>query len=183
MLYIHVPGDGTLLFSHDHFASHVVTVDIELDDLNALKLMCDRLGWEFREGQQTYAWVGTWVDDSPVPPGLFEDKEEHARVVAMNRLDRTLYMQNFLGHCEHAIHFPGHDLELGLVRVAGKLVPVWDWASSLTAVLGYPGSADYVNTLVQEYGVSKAEMIALAQGLQYQIVRQSNGSVCVEVEV
>jgi hypothetical protein len=35
---------------------HVVCVQAELRDLEAIKLACRRVGWVFREGQPTFRW-------------------------------------------------------------------------------------------------------------------------------
>jgi hypothetical protein len=51
---------------------HVVTLDLEIKDLDALKAACDRLHWQFREGVSQYRWAGYWADDSPVPCHVFE---------------------------------------------------------------------------------------------------------------
>jgi hypothetical protein len=51
---------------------HVVTLDLEIKDLGALKTACDRLHWQLREGVSQYRWAGYWADDSPVPRHVFE---------------------------------------------------------------------------------------------------------------
>ena len=43
--------------------SHVTVIQIELKDLEALKFVCEQLGLEFREHQQTYRWYGTHIGD------------------------------------------------------------------------------------------------------------------------
>lgn len=49
--------------------SHVVSIDVEITDLEALKAACTRLGFEFLEGQ-SYKWWGRHVGDYPLPAGF-----------------------------------------------------------------------------------------------------------------
>lgn len=141
--------------------SHVVSIAIEFQDLDAIKAACRRLGWTFREGQGTYRWFGHWVDDSPVPRHLFAEEAEYNRVVAMSRDARRLYMDQLLGHCEHAISVPGCDYEIGIQNVGGKWVPVWDWfhAGGLHTVMGTNGGP-----LAQAYAVEKSKLEACRRG-------------------
>lgn len=164
---------------------HLTTIECPegFNDLAAVKRLCANLGAEFREGQTTYGWWGNWMDDSPVPRGLFAEEEEYQRVVDMTRHQRTQYMNALLGKCEHAIHFPGHTCEVGLVRVGDKLVPVWDWASTLTSVLGCPGQEEYVCPLVQEYNLARTELIAEDLGYQWTKHRLENGTVELVVDL
>ena len=43
--------------------SHVVTIDVQVKNLEALKAAAAECGLEFREGQTTYKWYGSWVRD------------------------------------------------------------------------------------------------------------------------
>lgn len=64
--------------------SHVVAIDKEINDLDALKRACPDLGLEFREGQKTYKWYDQHVGDYPLPVGFSAEdlgKCEHAIVV------------------------------------------------------------------------------------------------------
>src|SRR5688572_9498476 len=99
---------------------HVVSVEIELRSLDAIKKACKRQGWTFKEGQQTYRWVGKWYDDSPVPRNLFETEEEYQRVLNMPKPVRCAYMKNALGHCTHAIQVPTGHGEIGLIEREGR---------------------------------------------------------------
>ena len=38
--------------------SHIVTVQVEIKDLEAVRRMCANLGWEFLEGQTSFVWYG-----------------------------------------------------------------------------------------------------------------------------
>jgi hypothetical protein len=76
--------------------SHIVKLDIEINDLEALKAAAESLGLEFREGQKRYRWYGQSVGDYPLPEGVSEAD---------------------LGHCDHALSIPGNkgSYEVGVV--------------------------------------------------------------------
>ena len=38
--------------------SHISKIELEINDLESLKLACDQLGLEFRENQKTFEWYG-----------------------------------------------------------------------------------------------------------------------------
>ena len=46
--------------------SHVANVEVEIQDLVALKAACAALGVEFVQGQQTYEWFGKYLADSTI---------------------------------------------------------------------------------------------------------------------
>ena len=86
--------------------SHIATIELEINDLETLKLACERLGLSFIENQTTYSWYGTWVGDSPMPEGI------------------TLAD---LGKCDHAIRVPDAQYEIGVVKRDRKYILVWDF--------------------------------------------------------
>ena len=87
--------------------SHISRIELEIKDLQSLKEACKRLGFEFRQNQQSYKWYGRWVGDSPLPEGITEDQ---------------------LGKCDHAIKVPGAQYEVGVVRRGnGYLLLYDDW--------------------------------------------------------
>ena len=43
--------------------SHLAKIELEINDLTALKKACQRMGLEFRETQKTFRWFG----DNPAP--------------------------------------------------------------------------------------------------------------------
>lgn len=154
--------------------SHLITVTgIVIDNLDTFERSCrvlsETLGVtvEFRRGQTKYAWIGRWYDDSPVPKHLFESEDEYNRVVAMSRSERQVYMNNFLGKCEHAIHIAGHECEIGVVRVGDHYELAWDWATSLMDVLGRPDVPGYVNPIVGAYAAANNQLWAEQQGYQW----------------
>ncbi|MEW6545048.1 MAG: DUF1257 domain-containing protein [Nitrospirota bacterium] len=77
--------------------SHVAIIDIEIKDLEALKMACRDLGLEFVADQRTYRWYGRSVGDYPPPEG---------------------FTVQDLGKCEHAIRVPGNAqaYEIGVAK-------------------------------------------------------------------
>lgn len=86
--------------------SHLAKIEIEIKDLSALKTAVQKLGYEFREDQQTYAWYGRWVGDTPLPDGVSQDE---------------------LGKCSHAIRVPGCKYEIGVVQKGAGYILLWDY--------------------------------------------------------
>lgn len=154
--------------------SHIAQIDLEIRDLEALKLACNRLGLEFREGQQKYRWWGQSQGDYPLPAG---------------------YAVEDLGKCIHAIGIPNDTqthkcysaiasanvpgaYEIGIVRRKdGKpgYSLLWDFYCG-----GY-GLEDKVGAncsrLKQAYATEVAKKKALQQGFRVQERKLSNGSV------
>ena len=99
--------------------SHVVTItDVEVLDLDAMKLAAGDCGLTFREGQQTYRWYGHWVGDYPLPVGV--QKED-------------------LGKCTHALHLNDRAYEIGLVQQGDKyalMYDFWDGGKGLEKAVG-----------------------------------------------
>lgn len=82
--------------------SHVADVSIQINDLEALKAACERLGFELRVGQKTHAWYGRFLNDW---------RSDRA---AVNRMSSAQF-----GHCEHAIRakdFHQGDYEIGVIK-------------------------------------------------------------------
>lgn len=75
--------------------SHVITMELQIKDLNALEVACKELGCQFIKGQTKYNWWGHHVGDYPLPEGF--TKEE-------------------MGICEHAIKVPNTNWEIGVVK-------------------------------------------------------------------
>ena len=97
--------------------SHLAKIELEIKDLAALRAAVQNLGYEFKEGQQTYAWYGRWVGDSPLPDGVSKDE---------------------LGKCSHAIKVPGCSYEIGVVQKGPHYILLWDYwhAGGLSKVIG-----------------------------------------------
>jgi hypothetical protein len=86
--------------------SHIAKIELEINDLEALKSACKAMGFDFMENQSTYQWYGKWVGDTPLPEGVkIED----------------------LGKCTHAIHVPAAVFEIGVVQKRSKYNLMWDY--------------------------------------------------------
>jgi hypothetical protein len=138
---------------------HVSSIKLVVKSLEALKAACARLGLEFREGQATYAWFGTFVGDAPLPEG---------------------FTQEDLGKCQHAVHVPGAKYEVGVVFRDGVWRLLWDsWSSGgLEAALGKDCAR-----LRQSYGVEAAKLEAQRQGYSCWEEVQDDGAVKLHVQV
>jgi hypothetical protein len=97
--------------------SHIARIELEIKSLEDLKAACNELGLKFNENEQSYKWYGRWVGDAPLPEGI---KEED------------------LGKCDHCIHVPGAQYQIGVIKQDGKYRLLWDsWkAGGLEDVLG-----------------------------------------------
>lgn len=85
--------------------SHISRIEVRIDDLEALKEDCVKLGFQFMEGQTTYKWYGRWVGETPLPEGISE---------------------NDLGKCDHAIIVPDCEYEIGVVKRENSYILLWD---------------------------------------------------------
>ena len=88
------------------YISHVATIDLAINDLDALGAACKRLGMELRRDQQTYKWWGSSVGDYEVPEGVTVED---------------------LGKCDHALSVVGNDraYEIGVCRSRGQSNSKW----------------------------------------------------------
>lgn len=124
--------------------SHVTTIDMEEKyELPELKLMCTNQAWEWREGQKQYGWYGRHVGDFPIPKSFTVEE---------------------MGKCDHAIHIPGYDYEIGVVRKSGQWRLIYDFysAGKLDRVLGKEAGL-----LKQAYGVARVQTACKRQGYKY----------------
>ncbi|WP_243361619.1 DUF1257 domain-containing protein [Fundidesulfovibrio terrae] len=131
--------------------SHVSKIEIEINDLASLKMACQRLGLEFREGQRTYVWYGRLVkpESTPLPEGITEKD---------------------LGKCHHAIHIPNASYEIGVIQQGMKYLLLADyWDSRLKNAIGENGGK-----LKQAYAVEKT--ILEARRKNYRVVEQTIAS-------
>jgi len=123
--------------------SHIARIDLEINDLDALKAACGRLGLEFRCGQTSYAWYGEYVGDHPLPEGLTVQD---------------------LGKCDHAIHVPGASYEVGILKRNGKYLLLWDfWRDGgLERILGRNAGR-----LKQAYAIERTRREAQRKGYRF----------------
>lgn len=120
--------------------SHVVKMEVEIRDLDALRAACARLGFRWNEGVTTYRWFGRWVGDYPMPEGMTREQ---------------------LGHCQHEIVVPGCQYSVGVVEVGDHYSLLWDFYDGhlLNAMGGEKGAR-----LVQAYAVEEATSLMRAGG-------------------
>lgn len=125
--------------------SHLVSVDVEFKDLDALRQAAESIGLEFKEGQTTHRWYGEWVGDTKPPEWLPRER---------------------YGKCDHAIGIaPGtnfdtvenelpyeigvHDMGDGTYRL---VVDSWMQGYGLMQVAG-----ENLSKLAGEYALCVAE--------------------------
>ena len=82
--------------------SHVAAVKVQVKDLESLAKAAERCGLEFMEGQQTFKWFGTWVND-------YSDDDAAYKSLGIDPKD--------YGKCLHALKVKGNDqaYEIGVV--------------------------------------------------------------------
>jgi hypothetical protein len=135
--------------------SHVSEIEIKIKSLDALRAACERMGFQFVEGQKSYKWYGRFVGDSPIPVGV---KVEN------------------LGKCVHAIKVPGASYEVGVVELPeGGYTLYWDswYSGGLAAKIG----AD-AGLLKQAYGIEAAKIAARRKGYScYEQVREDGKTI------
>ena len=122
--------------------SHISKIELKIKDLEALKMACSRLNLEFRKNQKTYKWYGRFVGDTVLPEGVREEE---------------------LGACDHAIHVPGADYEIGVLQRGKEYILLWDswFKGGLEKKLG-----NGAGKLKQAYAPEKIRLEARKRGLK-----------------
>lgn len=131
--------------------SHIAKIELEINDLEALKSACKALGFYFMENQNTYKWYGKWVEDTPLPEGVqIED----------------------LGKCTHAIDVPAAVFEIGVVQNGSKYHLLWDYwiGGGLEKHIGKNACK-----LKQAYTIERIRKSARAKGYLIHENRINNG--------
>lgn len=126
--------------------SHVVVIQLEVKDLEALKTAAERLGATLVIGQKTFRWYGRWMNDYSADNAAYKNG-----VAAKD-----------YGKCDHAITHPKCSYDIGLVKTdKGAFQVVADeWQTGgLTAVFGKG-----MEKLKQQYGVAVAARTMRKQG-------------------
>jgi len=131
--------------------SHISKIELEINDLEALKTACTIMGLNFMENQKTYKWFGHWVGDSPLPDGV-KVKD--------------------LGKCTHAIQVPGARYEIGVKQNGSKYHLIYDYYSSgrLEQHIG-KGACK----IKQTYTLARIRKEARQKGYLYHEFRTQNG--------
>lgn len=139
--------------------SHVVDMNLEIKDLEALEKAAKSLGLEFLKNKKNYKWFGKHVGDYPIPEG-FTVKD--------------------LGHCDHTLVIPGATkaYEIGVVkRKDGKpgyqlLWDFWQGGFGLREKIGKDGGR-----LKQAYSVQVAKKQMLREGYRVTERKDAKGNV------
>lgn len=143
--------------------SHVVRIETQFLDLEALKDACEKLGLEFRENQKHYRWYERYMGDYPLPQG-FSAKD--------------------LGQCEHAIGIKGNhtSYEVGVARARTEtgspapgytlLFDFWAGGGGLVDKVGQGG-----HKLIQQYSVEVARRHLRARGRRVTEERTLDGRI------
>lgn len=136
--------------------SHVTTIDLEIHDLEALKVAAADCGCELRLGQATYRWYGKHMGDYPLPAGFTQDD---------------------IGNCEHAIcRSDKHDAyEIGVVKSrAGEgwtlLYDFWAGGKGMSEAVG-----DKCERLKQAYAAEVARKQLRKKGFAVKKKRNDAG--------
>lgn len=142
--------------------SHVVSVDVIVHDLQALKTACKVLGLEFKESQKTHRWYGRWVNDYSRPNAAY----------IQSGIDPMKY-----GNCEHAIEVPWSQYDIGVYHnPKGKgFVLAYDNYGTGRTIAKYLGSG--LEGLKQQYAACKAQLVARAKGWSTQTHTLPNGTI------
>ena len=143
--------------------SHVANVEVEINDLTALKTACGKLGLEFVQGQTTYKWFDRYLADSNVGRQTVRDG----------------FRPEDFGKCEHAIKVPDSNYEVGVVKNPtgnGYRLIYDEYGSQGRAITKRLGGTQ-LTKLKTEYGVARATRHLRRNG--YRVVRRvlANGTV------
>lgn len=130
--------------------SHVTTIAVEINDLEAVKAICSKLGLEFKENQKTFKWYGRHVGDYPLPEG---------------------FTKADMGKCDHALSVKGKPqaYEVGLANRGDHYVPLWDfWQGGygLEQAVGKDGNK-LISAYAEEVAIRKAKAFAKQKGFTF----------------
>ena len=130
--------------------SHIARIELEIKSLEDLKSACNRLGLKFCENKKSYKWFGRWVGDEPLPEDVREED---------------------LGKCDHMIHVPGAQYQIGIVKKDNKYRLLWDsWQSGgLEKILG-----KNAGFLKQAYAVETIKRESRIKGLRLRETKKDN---------
>ena len=155
--------------------SHVAVVDTVITDLEALKKAVKSLGLEWREGQKTYRWFGTWVKDYNSNDAAYK-----------NGVDPKTYGKDSL----HAIGIPGNDTsyEIGVIQnrdsdgnIKDGFRLVWDFWSGGHGLTAFVGNKD-CGKLVAEYNKESLKAEASVNGYSVNEYTNEQGQIVLEMQ-
>jgi len=122
--------------------SHISKIELWIRDLEALKMACSSLNLEFRKNQKFYKWFGRFMGDTVLPEGVRAEE---------------------LGACDHAIHVPGAEYEIGVLQRGKEYILLWDswFKGGLENLLGKDAGK-----LKQAYAIEKIRLEARKRGIK-----------------
>jgi hypothetical protein len=142
--------------------SHVVSIQTQVHDLNAVKAACQELGLTFKENQKTIRWYGKWVDD-------------YSRDDAAYKLGIPT---DKYGTSDHAIEVPGSSYDVGLLKdeKTGGYRLYFDFYANngkvIQEAIGQNGQK-----FIQYYAAHKIAMESKLKGYFIQHKNESNGHI------
>lgn len=146
--------------------SHIATVEVRIQDLDALRSAAIRCGLEFREGQTHFRWFGG------------SDRPSEGYV--SNVVNREHAVE--LGECQHAIGLPGNNraYEIGVAAaVDGNgyqlLYDAYEGGYGLMKAVSSESNPNGIGRLVQAYSVEVATKAMASQGWRVQENTAENG--------
>ena len=155
--------------------SHTLQGEACIKDLDALADAAKALGGELVKDKKTFAWYGSFIDDSPIPDDMFSPAETH-RLRVGSREERQAAMNANFNKCAHVIKFKGASYEVGVVKKEdGSMRLRWDWygPGGLIQKLGDRNAG----LLLQRYNLNVARKAALKRGYRPVEVKKPDGSI------
>jgi hypothetical protein len=126
--------------------SHVTAIDLEIKDIQALKLACEELGLNFKENQKTYRWYGKWVNDYRSGDAAF---------------NHGIKPEDY-GKGEHAVEVPGSKYDIGVHRSGEGYKLAFDFWGTGKAIQEKVGKGG--EKIKQLYAVHAATLAAKRKG-------------------
>lgn len=139
--------------------SHVVMIELEVKDLDAVEKAAKDLGGELVRNQKTFRWYGHWMNDYSAEDAAYK---------------QGIKPEDY-GKCEHIIRHPNCSYDIGLVKKegGGYRVVADEWFSGgLTKVFGQGMQA-----LKQRYGTHVAAKIMRGQGFIVNEIKTKTGDI------
>ena len=148
--------------------SHVAKVDVKIKNLDILKKACEKIGLQFKEGQSSYKWFGTWVNDYHGSNAAYK-----------HGIDPKNY-----GKCDHAVGVTGnsHAYEIGVVKNGDHYDLIYDFYGGQGAAIEKIAGRECSN-LVNEYSenvaIAAAETYASNNGWTHSTTKNSDGETVI----
>lgn len=142
--------------------SHVIGINLVIQDLAALEAACKELGLKFIRNQKQHAWYGKWVNDYSAADAAY--------------VNTGIKPENY-GKCEHAIEVPGSGYEIGVYKnpKGNGLILAYDNYGTGQVIKQKLGAG--LEKLKQLYAVHKATLEAKAKGWMAHRQTLNNGTI------